>query len=233
MSNFIIQAILDVRYESSYPTVALFGELYQLGYTNVAETPFRNIPKEVRDSNPDLKYQAMYQVSSNQTEYKANIGDNIFGISTTEYTSWSDFILNARKVFKILFDKTSNDLKISRIGLRYVDLIENHNIFDDQHIKIEISKKNKNTANTINLRFEETMNENQIVEQIIYPFKKPEDQDIKGTFIDITTSRDGVKLEVPFIEKEFLSISNTLHDINKTKFKEILSDELRRQIDLQ
>lgn len=232
MSNFIVQAVLDVHYESSYPTVALFGELYKLGYTNVAETPFRNIPKEVRDSNPDFKYQAMYEVSSNEKQFIIHIGDNTFGISTCSYTKWNDFLSNAKEVFVVLFSKYESNLKISRIGLRYLDMLDNHNIFNDDHIKIEISNTMRNSTNTINIRFEDVIDGYNIVENIIYPFKKPGNQSVIGTFTDIVTAKEKLSLEGSDIEKEFLAISGELHTLNKNKFKAILSDELRKQIDL-
>lgn len=232
MSNFIVQAILDVHYESSYPTVALFGELYNLGYKNVTETPFRNIPKEVRDNNPDFKHQAMYEVKSEKKAFKVHIGDNTFGISTENYTSWSDFLSNAKEVFSVLFTKHESNLKISRIGLRYLDMIENHNIFNDEHIKLEISGADRKKTNTINLRFEDIVGDCNVIENIIYPFKAPKNKEITGTFIDIVTAQHKLLLEGSDISKKFVSISDDLHTINKNKFKEILSNELRKQINL-
>lgn len=232
MSNFIVQAILDVHYESSYPAVALFGELYELGYKNVTETPFRNIPKEVRDSNPDFKHQAMYEVKSDKKAFTVHIGDNTFGISTGKYISWGDFSSNAKEVFNVLFTKYESGLKISRIGLRYLDMIENHNIFDDGHIKLEISGKDRKTTNNINLRFEDIVDDCNVTESVIYPFKAPDSKEIVGTFIDIITAKQELTLEGPDINGKFASISDELHTINKNKFKEILSDELRRQINL-
>lgn len=232
MSNFIVQVVLDVWYESSYPTVALLGDIYKIGYTNIAETPFRNMPPEIRNSNPDFKYQPMYEISSPDSHYKINVGDNIFGISTSAYTSWNTFISETKAMFNILFTNQNSDLKVSRIGLRYLDMIDNKNIFNGEHIKLKISDESKNESDSINMRFDTTIDSCKVTEAIIYPFPRIDNKEIIGTFIDIITSKENVELFNENIKEEFYSIADKLHMIQKNQFKKILTDELRRQINL-
>lgn len=231
MSNFIIQAVLDVYYTSSYPSGGFIGDLYKIGYKNVIETPFRNIPKEIREKNPDFKFQPMYEATCSDTDYKVSIGDNNFGVSTKNYNSWSDFIEHAKKIFDVLFSQKDAELSITRIGLRYIDLIEGKNIFDEKHITIEISGHSKNKANIINLRFDNEIEDCRVTESIIYPFAEQNDGE-SGTFIDIITAKENLEISGDDIKKAFFDISDRLHRVNKDHFKEVLSDELRKQIGL-
>lgn len=229
MSNFIIQVALDVWYESSYPTVALLGDMYKIGYTIIDETPFRNMPPEIRNSNPNFKYQPMYEISSPENHYKINVGDKIFGVSASAYISWNDFIQDTKKIFNVLFSNSTSDLKISRIGLRYLDMLDNINIFENSHIKLEISSESKSRSNSINIRFDNIIDSCNVAETIVYPVEKIDNKAVLGTLIDIITAKEQIK----DIDKDnFYSIANKLHEIQKNQFKKILTDELRRQINI-
>lgn len=232
MSNFIVQVALDVWYESLYPAMALVGDLYKINYSDIKETPFRNMPKEIRDSNPEFKYQPLYEVSSTTIPMRVIIGDNIFGVATNNYISWNEFILEAEKVFNVLFNTNKSGLKITRVGIRYIDFIENCNLFLENHIKIEVSKEFKNNSNALNLRFENKVENTIIVENIIYPFQKHKSEELFGTYIDIITAQEQLCLEGNTLLDSFKSIAFDLHDKNKLQFKKMLTHELRRQIAL-
>lgn len=229
MSNFIIQVALDVWYESSYPTVALLSDIYKIGYTTITETPFRNMPPEIRNSNPNFKYQPMYEISSPENHYKINVGDKIFGVSASAYISWDDFIQDTKKIFNVLFSNSTSDLKISRIGLRYLDMLDNINIFDNSHIRLEISSESKSKSNAINIRFDNIIESCNVVETIVYPVEKINNKEVLGTLIDIITAKEQIK---DIDQDNFYSIANKLHEIQKNQFKKILTDELRRQINI-
>ncbi len=230
MSNFIKQVVLDIHYTSSYPSAGFIGELYELGYTDVVETPFYGIPKEIRTKNPDFVFQPMYEVTSIDTNYKVSVGDNTFGINTNRYESWSDFIKHAKEVFSVLFSKKNSNLSIARIGLRYLYLIGDKNIFDDKHIVLKISGKDRNKSNMINLRFDNEIRGYKVVENIIYPFNDKSATNKVGTFIDIITVKENLEISGEEIDKEFYKIINDLHRLNKEQFREILPNDLRREI---
>lgn len=121
----ITTAVVEVRFEPSVHTEAVFGMAYELFRTEfgiVEPSPLSAIPNSIRDDDPNLRYQALYKLSSSLPQVgDLGIGPRVLTIySPIPYQGWSNFI----RMIKNTLDKliSSNLIaKIERTGLRYIN----------------------------------------------------------------------------------------------------------------
>jgi uncharacterized protein (TIGR04255 family) len=134
----INEAIFEIRYDGDYPGEALYGLLFdifkQFPNKDMAELPIMQLPKQIRDNDPNLRYQPFYSVSDNKFAF--SIGPHSIVFSSLKpyggWEAWNQFfapIIATIQAIKII-------KKVERIGLRYFNLFE-VNIFD--HINAELT----------------------------------------------------------------------------------------------
>ena len=95
----IKQAIIEIRYNGTYIEAALYGLLIDVFSKfekhNIQQTPFLQLPQELRENDPNLKYQATYQgiqMSDTNGKYVFGIGAHVITFSVLDtYTTWSDW----------------------------------------------------------------------------------------------------------------------------------------------
>ncbi len=146
----LIDAVFEVRFSSKSPASVIFpGFLFSnLGSDNNFESlPIAQLPKEVRDANPQLKFAPLSRVGWGQ--FYINIGDNSVSVSCKyPYSGWSNFKPAIYKVVKILADSKIVE-EVQRYSMKYVDMISS---FDDQqkismiNFKVSIADHNLKTG---------------------------------------------------------------------------------------
>lgn len=123
----LVDALFEIRFRPSIPSSGdlLPGLLYkELGekYRQVQQLPAANIPKEVRDKEPNLKYQAYHRMASENEQLL--IGDRVAtlhcGIS---YPGWEKFKQEAFSLLEAL-KNTTLLAEIERFSFRYINLLE-------------------------------------------------------------------------------------------------------------
>lgn len=145
----LIEAVVEIRFKSSFPHNAIFGIIYnslKQDFKEVSNLPILQIPEPARRADPNLKYKPLYKISNEN--FVVQIGPDVISISSfPKYAGWKSF----SKVILEILEKIKN-LKIistiERLGIRYVNFFEN-NIFEN--IKLEykipaIETKNRNTT---------------------------------------------------------------------------------------
>jgi len=136
----IDQAIFEIRYEGNYPGEALYGILFdifeQFPNKDMAELPVMQLPKQIRDNDPNLRYQAFYSVANEK--YAFSVGPHSIVFSALKpypgWVVWKQFFNQI--IIKI---REKNIIKtVERIGLRYFNLF-NTSIFDQINALLSIA----------------------------------------------------------------------------------------------
>ena len=120
----LIDAIFEVRFDSIAPASVvlpgfLFGKLE--GNKTIEALPLAQLPKLVRDADPNLKFQPLSRLDWEQ--FFVNISDFSVSISCKyPYPGWSAFKPAIIKAMTVLFESKITKT-IERYSLKYVDLI--------------------------------------------------------------------------------------------------------------
>lgn len=124
----IVEAIIEIRYDSDFPGDAIFGSIYALldlrkDFPRVEQQPITQIPELVRNQDENLKYQTCY-VLSRDDALQLRIGPHsIVFACINKYVGWNTFFAFASDYVKNLL-KINTFKRIERIGLRYVNLFQ-------------------------------------------------------------------------------------------------------------
>lgn len=130
----IIEAIVEIRFESNVPPDAVFGVVYnefKEEYTKVEKLPILQLPEVLRTKDPNLKYQPYFKLI--HENYLLQIGPNVLSIvNVTDYVGWSTFSSKINDTF-VKIGELGFISKASRLGIRYinffeVDIFENINL---------------------------------------------------------------------------------------------------------
>ncbi|MDR1149456.1 MAG: TIGR04255 family protein [Spirochaetaceae bacterium] len=85
------EAIFEIRYDGNYPGEALYGILFevfdQLPNKDRAELPIMQIPKQIRDADPNLYYQVLYRVTDNKYAFSVGTHSIVFS-ALKPYPGW-------------------------------------------------------------------------------------------------------------------------------------------------
>ena len=233
--NTILECIFDIHFDSNTVSESLLGDIANVEkFTNIIKLPLHQVPEAIRKNDPNLKLQPLYEIKSNQlVDYRIMLGDNTIGLSVNNnYDSWEkSFFPKIKELFTTIL-KTGKLSKINRIGLRYVDFLENENIFLTGKINIDINKKDTSTK-TMFLRIEDS-EEGISYNKVITNNSKSSEQSDTGSIIDIVTFKDNQKylIDDNFDYEVFFNDINKLHTVNENKFKEVISDEQAKKYNL-
>ena len=125
----LIDAVFEVRFSSVAPaSVILPGFLFNKleGEKKIESFPISQLPKPVRDADPNLKYAPLSRIEWR----KFIIGVSDFSVSVSckyPYPGWSEFKPAALNIMKILVE--SNIVKeVERYSMKYIDLIPEKDI---------------------------------------------------------------------------------------------------------
>jgi len=152
----ISESVFEIRYSSTYPVDAIFGILYSavkdiFPNSEPKPLPILQLPEAVRLNDPNFKYQAYHRLENDNLIL--NIGPKMISfINTYPYLGWlkwSDFFNNLLKKIQ----STNCITNIERIGLRYINIFKNTNIFNKLNLEIMINN-NKLLNEATNLRTE-------------------------------------------------------------------------------
>ncbi|EOI8655422.1 TIGR04255 family protein [Campylobacter jejuni] len=140
MRNTIVNCVCDFMLEFNcdienlLPIVVTNSDLIKIERLAVSD-----IPRNIRTMDPNLKFQPIYKITSEEHKISVMFGEHIIIFNTLDYKSWDDF----SKVRKVIIDKLIEKktiVKISRIGLRYINLIK-ENITKNKIFSFKINNK--------------------------------------------------------------------------------------------
>lgn len=131
----INQAVVEIRFNSSLPSDAVFGVVYNKlkdSYKSAEQLPILQIPEVVRNNDPNLLYTPHYKLI--KEHYAFQVGPKVISLAITEqkYTTWESYYDEIQSVFEKIKEIDFID-NVLRVGLRYInffadDILENINI---------------------------------------------------------------------------------------------------------
>ena len=202
------------------------------GFEHITKLPLCQIPEAIRKNDPNLKNEPLYEIKSDSNEnYKVMLGDHVIGLAiTNRYTSWSEsFYPQIEELFSVILkDQKFND--IHRIGLRYIDFFEKQDIFQHSKIKVSIGGDKNSNPKKMLLSVEDVLDEVNYRRTIVNDTEYSNFTN-KGFIVDIITSIEHCNLNKQDLKPIFNQINN-LHTVNKTIFKEVISDKYIKQYQL-
>ena len=216
----IIEAIFEVRFESSLPDDAIFGIVYNQfkdEFQQVEQLPVLQLPAAIRNQDPNLKFTPHYKIKKDN--FIIQIGPRVFSLANLkDYCGWDKF---SKKIYDT-YNKLS-ELKLInkhyRTALRYINVFPDINIFNKSNLKILLN--------------DEQINDNKINFSSEFPYEYGasnlklinhaevaiENQVIKGSIIDIDTNVEIDK----FVN--FQDAIGCAHHAEKTLFFNLLGSE--------
>lgn len=138
----IDEAYFEIRYEGNYPGEALYGLLFEefakFPNKDVAELLITQIPKPIRDSNPNLRYQPFYRGVNDRFTFSIGPYSIIFS-SLRPYVGWGAWTQFFMPIIAKIQEK--NIIKtVEQISVRYLNLFDG-DIFDRINVEIKLDGK--------------------------------------------------------------------------------------------
>ena len=222
-SNSIVETVFDIFFETTSITESFLGDISKINdFGNITKLPIFQIPEAIRRNDPNLKFHPLYEIrSETNPNYKILLGDGMLGIAIIgNYQGWSDsFLPQIQQLFGD-FLKSEKIININRMGLRYVNFLENENIFETGKISVNLDKTCKKK---MFLRVEDCIEDICYSKTITNDAQYENKKTSLGSIIDIVTFIEQDKKELG--KETIFDDINRLHDISKNKFKEVISDE--------
>jgi uncharacterized protein (TIGR04255 family) len=125
----ILEALLEVRFESPLLVELLFGRLAGNPIWRAfrsARLPTAEMPAIFRRINPDLRFAPIYELKDESGSRSIKLGPNVISFhNMTPYLGWSLFSPALTELLDFLFHD-HDELQIMRLGLRYINAFTKH-----------------------------------------------------------------------------------------------------------
>lgn len=216
MCNTIVNCVCDFMLEFNcdienlLPIVVTNSDL-----TKIERLAVSDIPRNIRAVDPNLKFQPIYKITSEEHKISVMFGEHIIIFNTLDYKCWDDF----SKVRKVIIDKLIEEktiTRISRIGLRYINLIK-EDITKNEIFSFKIN--NKDMLNELSqVSFFKTEEDIVINTTIASQIDKKQEEYI--TDITVAFEHD-IDIDSEIINNKI----EKMHTIQKDKFNSINSNQ--------
>jgi uncharacterized protein (TIGR04255 family) len=226
-NDAIVEAILEVRFDTTTISEILFGRLADYGpWKDLSQQrlPAYEIPAALRQVDPNLRFQAFFELSGEQRAVR--IGPQVISYHrTVPYIGWELFWPELQETITGLFER-ANGLVIRRLGLRYLNTLrpDLHGIKSISDLDLEIKVASERVAGNVNLNFTLDVASNaactvRIATTEFVQGKLPPNTSV---YVDVDVfTKDG------FETKERKAVENWVteaHDAEKEQFFRLLTD---------
>ncbi|MGB8099438.1 MAG: TIGR04255 family protein, partial [Terracidiphilus sp.] len=122
--DFILEVVFELRFETSTLPEILFGRLADhapwQGFRQ-EPLPAYAIPAVMRQTDPNLRYQPVLQLSGEEGRRSIRIGPQVASYHrAAPYVGWAQFSAELEEFFQGFFERSENPC-ISRLGIRYIN----------------------------------------------------------------------------------------------------------------
>ncbi|MDB5168868.1 MAG: hypothetical protein JWO41_224 [Candidatus Saccharibacteria bacterium] len=223
----IIDAIVEVVFESSLPSQALVGILYQNfsdDFHSIENLPMLQVPEEIRKQNPDLARQPNYRINGH--DFTLSLGEGVMYIGCyidrreKFYPGWDKFGSFANKVTSYCIEDGIFG-SVSKVGVRYINFFEESGLFDKTKIDLKVAGSTIVDPKS-NIYFEHNEDNKNLKVQLAGEanVNSPNLGSLKGAVMDISSSKEGQ------IEKsEVASLIDSLHTFVEDHFFDIMKPD--------
>lgn len=207
----IVEAILEVRFDSDLPSDAVFGVAYEKlreKFGEVTNLPIRQVPQAILESDPSFKFKPHYKLG-NAGPCFVHIGPRVFSLITnTPYPGWTTFSTQFKETFTVLRDagifKT-----LTRFGARYINFFETVDVFDQVTLEVTVNGvRLKSPEETVRARVELNGYTN-ILQVVNHANWKSKEGKKKGSVIDIDTHISGTVEQKALLDTHLDGTHNT------------------------
>ncbi|EAI6362358.1 TIGR04255 family protein [Campylobacter coli] len=216
MNNTIVNCVCDFMLEFScdienlLPILVVEGNLKKIERLAVGD-----IPRNIRTVNPNLKFQPVYRITSEEHKISVMFGEYIIIFNTLDYKCWDDFSQVQKTIINKLIEKNII-AKISRIGLRYINLIK-EDFAKNKIFSFKINDKDM-LSELSQVSFFKMEKDIAINTTIASQIDKKQEEYIT----DITVAFDNdIVIDPEIIDKKI----EEMHEIQKIEFKSINSNK--------
>ena len=218
----ILEASTEIRFDSTFPTEAIFGLIYNefsSTYKDLEKLPILQIPEPVRSKDVNLMFQPQYRLR--KENFLIHIGAKSISFSVQDpYPGWAIYLDECMDVLSRM-----NDLNFiksaTRFGLRYVDFFDD-DIFGNIRLQIKlndaVSLKNEVFLKTVIVN-EDLRSNLQIGNSIKL---KSQGLEKKGSVIDIDTYID---IDTDMFFEQIHPFLDKAHKYQKELFFSLLTPE--------
>lgn len=227
----IKKALIEFRFETDFPEAALYGVLIEQfnKLQNVRQTPFAQVPSEIKKNDSTIKYQVAFQgdiLNEESGRYVFGIGQySIQFLVLDKYVSWTSWMSFVKPIMDYM--KTKNVIKkIEMIRLQYWDLFD-EDIIPSINAKVEM--ENKIIQNQpIYLRTSFIESETEIVVNISNSVTIDGKKSDGKSLIDIECREPYTKISSFYSDYENILVKE--HNMNKQYFFGLLKDNLLEKL---
>jgi uncharacterized protein (TIGR04255 family) len=214
----LVDCVIELRFETDLVKSAVFGVIYNCikgMYPGIVyNLPISQLPEQIRDSNPDLRYKPMYRLENDETILQ--IGSDVICISSKmPYIGWEKFYGITVNIIKNVLE-LGFIRRISRVGFRYINFIEG-DIKDLLKMSFELDD---NRFDSLNIRT--TISKNSFTNTLFFSNDAILKQK-KGSVIDIDTSKE---YNDNYFYDNIESELQNAHQCEKELFFSLLQEEL-------
>jgi uncharacterized protein (TIGR04255 family) len=124
----IVEAVAEIRFENELPSEVIFGKLYgELSdqYGKTEQLPILQLPAQLRDTQPELKYAPHYRLRSDN--FLVTIGQRVISINRIsqkeKYNGWDEFFVAIQVVLEKV-KKLGFASEIERVSVRYINFFD-------------------------------------------------------------------------------------------------------------
>jgi uncharacterized protein (TIGR04255 family) len=157
-SDAILEALFEARFSTLTQPEFLIVRLAEFApwraYSQ-ARLPAYGIPENIRQIDPNLRYQPTYELLEPSKQRSVRIGPNVISYHLRQpYVGWPEFSQELRALVAKLFD-SAESLVFNRLGLRYVNAFSPklHGIQGIQDLDLSVTVAGTPVKANVNVNF--------------------------------------------------------------------------------
>jgi uncharacterized protein (TIGR04255 family) len=228
--DFILEVLFELRFETSTLPEVLFGRLADhapwRGFRQ-DPLPAYSVPAVMRQTDPNLRYQPVLQLSGEEGRRAVRIGPQVASYHrTSPYVGWTQFSAELEEFFQGVFEKSENT-SVSRLGIRYINAATEklHGIASITDLDLRVLVKDSQIGASVNVNYK---NDHERDTQSLVRIATPDL--VMGTIpsdaaimidVDVFT-KEGFKTEVADEVKNWTGFA---HEEEKRQFFRLLKPE--------
>ncbi len=222
----IIDAIIEIRFESSMAPEILPGmiasELKEMITVPVSSLPILQIPDQVRNTDPLIKYSPYFKAEIDN--YLIQFGSRVVAVSSKiPYEGWKEFLEKSRVILDKIFT-IDESLRFIRVAIRKVnffpfDVIERSTLNISSPIELQ-SKQYNHTE----IFYKDDLKIRVVVANDAFK-NTPDTEPVKGSILDIDSFFD-CNLVSSGNEDEIINLLGEAHKEGNYLFFDLLNNDL-------
>lgn len=225
----LVEAIFEMRFESQFPVSTIWpGILYSSlsGEKTMEQLPSLSIPKEIRDSDPNLAFVPVCRISWGN--YWILIGDRVFAVATKiPYKGWDDFKSHLLGAYMPVLN-TGMIKSISRCSMKCIDVLDKVPFEASECFRLQCAIGERNAAGNsfhVNIGIKEQDVSHTVQVNSLATMNLVTGGQLVGPLLDVDSVIElGGEASELFIAK-FVERAEKLHDLNKRVVFDSFSDK--------